>query len=202
MPPPSSLDSRWESTCFPTGEAISWRLIEVASSGSGERMWKHFAVTKTLYTLNLRSPGIAPWRLSSLERGSMDGGSTSDVVFMPFLLLLMLFGLMLALVGFWRVGASFATQLSMQTASVSPDQGTNTLAYLWSAWTGMPLPAGSTVNVDNQSNTVSSSINTGSSFDLSTMGAWHFSVASGTSMHIRSEMFYPGQPSCTAAPCP
>ncbi len=128
----------------------------------------------------------------------MDGGNTSDVVYMPFMLMIMLFGLMLALVGFWRVGASFATQLSMQTATISPDQGTNVLEYLWTAWTGRGVPLDHGVNIDEQNNTVSSSINTGSSFDLSTMGSWQYSLSSGSSMQIRSERFYPG---CEEAGC-
>ena len=131
----------------------------------------------------------------------MDGGSTSDIVFMPFLLMLMLFGLMLALVGFWRVGSSFSTQLSAQTASVSPDQGNNTLANLWQTWTGMSLPGGSSVTVNAESNTVSSSINGATSFNLGTFGSWQFSVSSGTCTTIRVEQFHPGQPATEQGTC-
>lgn len=132
----------------------------------------------------------------------MDGGSMSDIAYMPFLLLLMLFGLMLALVGFWRVGSSFSTQLSAQTASVSPDQGNSALANLWRAWTGTDLPGSSSVTVDSQSNTVNSSINSATSFNLSTFGSWQFSVSSGTCTQIRVEQFYPGQPTTEQGTCP
>jgi hypothetical protein len=134
-----------------------------------------------------------------LESGNVDG-SLGDVVFVPFLLLVMLFGLMVALIGFWRVGASFSTQLSAQAGSVSPDQGNSILAGLWTAWTGGNAPTNG-FSTDSSTRSVSSSINTTKSFDLSELGMYQFSISSGANMQIRSERFYPGQPVCTGTQC-
>jgi hypothetical protein len=129
----------------------------------------------------------------------MDGGSTGDIAYIPFLLFLMLFGLMLALVGYWRVGASFSTQLSAQTESVNPNQGQDMLAYLWKAWTGSGLPANSSASTNG--GTVNSSIDASTGFDVNEFGIWRFDVGSGGSMNIRAEGFRPG-PQCQQEPCP
>ncbi len=126
-----------------------------------------------------------------LESGNIDG-SFSDIIFMPFLLTLLLFGLMLALVGFWRVGSSFSTQLSAQVGSVAPDQATNALSALWSAWTGKELPSGAGFIEDTASRSVSTSIDADAGFNMNEFGGWQFSVSSGSSMQVRSEKFYPG----------
>jgi hypothetical protein len=129
----------------------------------------------------------------------MDGGSTADIAYIPFLLFLMLFGLMLALVGYWRVGASFSTQLSAQTESVNTNQGQNMLAYLWGAWTGLNLPKNSSVSASGGD--VHSLIDSSSSFNEGPFGKWQFDVGSGADMNIRVEVFRPG-PTCQQAPCP
>lgn len=126
-----------------------------------------------------------------LESGNIDG-SFSDIIFMPFLLMLLLFGLMLALVGFWRVGSSYSTQLSAQVGSVAPDQATNALSTLWSAWTGKELPSGAEFTEDAASRSVSTSINADAGFNLNEFGGWQFSVSSGSNIQVRSEKFYPG----------
>ena len=127
-----------------------------------------------------------------LESGNVDG-SFSDIIFMPFLLTLMLFGLMLALVGFWRVGSSFSTQLRAQVCSVAPDQANNALSALWSAWTGKALPSGAQFSEDTENRSVSSSIDASAGFNLNEFGGWQFSVSSGSSISVHSERFYPGQ---------
>ncbi len=133
-----------------------------------------------------------------LESGNIDG-SFGDIIFMPFLLMLMLFGLMLALVGFWRVGSSFSTQLSAQVGSVAPDQANSALSALWSAWTGKELPSGSEFTTTGRN--ISTSINADAGFNLNEFGGWQFSVSSGSSMQVRSEKFYPGQPECDGEKC-
>jgi hypothetical protein len=135
-----------------------------------------------------------------LESGNLDG-SFSDIIFMPFLLMLLLFGLMLALVGFWRVGSSFSTQLSAQVASVAPDQATNALSALWTAWTGKELPADAGFSEDTASRSVSTSLNADAGFNLNEFGGWQFSVSSGSSIKVHSEKFYPGQPDCDGENC-
>jgi hypothetical protein len=134
-----------------------------------------------------------------LEGGNVDG-SFGDVIYMPLLMMLVLFGLMLALVGFWRVGSSFSTQLSAQAGSVAPDEGDNILSNLWTAWTGTTTP-NHEFNVDSQTRSVSASINTSRGFSLGNFGDWEFSLSSGSGMRVRSERFYPGQPECDGESC-
>ena len=144
------------------------------------------------------SKNTAHLLLHRLESGNIDG-SFSDIIFMPFLLTLMLFGLMLALVGFWRVGSSFSTQLSAQVGSVAPDQATNALSALWSAWTGKELPSGSKFTTTERN--ISTSINADAGFNLNEFGGWQFSISSGSSVQVHSEKFYPGQPKCDDENC-
>jgi hypothetical protein len=162
-------------------------------------MWKqgaHRAHPDWLVIHHRASPQFV---LHRLESGSVDG-SLGDVAYVPFLLMLVLFGLMLALVGFWRVGSSFSTQLSAQAGSVAPDEGSGMLANLWMAWTGTEAPAHS-FSVDSQTRSVSASINGSSAFNLGNFGAWQWSISSGEGIQVRSERFYPGQPVCVGAQC-
>jgi hypothetical protein len=113
----------------------------------------------------------------------------------------MLFGLMLALVGFWRVSSSFSTQLSAQVGSVAPDQANDVLSSLWTAWTGKALPSGAGFVEDDETRSISTSIDADAGFNLGEFGGWQFSVSSGSSMKVRSEKFYPGQPVCEGEQC-
>jgi hypothetical protein len=138
--------------------------------------------------------------LCRVESGNTDGGSYGELVYMPFLVGLVLFGLVLALVGFWRVGASYSTQRSMQIGAVSPESGQDALSALWRNWTNSSRPAGEFV-VDEDSRTVGASISTSTRFNFYTLGAYSFSVSSGSQTHTRFERFYPGQPECEEASC-
>jgi hypothetical protein len=130
----------------------------------------------------------------------MEAGVTSDILFIPFLVGLLLFGLIFAMVGFWRVGASYATQRSAQVGSVAPDQGNGVLSYLWQGWTGSSDTTGS-FGVDSSGRTVHANIDAAKSFNSNVFGAWMFDVGGGGEMHIRSERFYPGQPECDEQGC-
>lgn len=136
--------------------------------------------------------------LRHVESGSMDAGSTGDILFIPFLVTLVLIGLMVTMVGFWRVGSSYATQRSAQVGSVSPEQGDALLRGIWEGWTGGNMPAGGFA-VNGRS--VSSSIGAQSSFNMNLMGSYDFSVGAGGQLRVRSERFYPGQPVCDDEGC-
>jgi hypothetical protein len=147
----------------------------------------------------LRCPAASRSLFRRLESGNVDG-SFGDVIYMPLLMMLVLFGLMLALVGFWRVGSSFSTQLSAQAGSVAPDEGNSILTNLWMAWTGTETPTHE-FSVDSQTRSVNASIDTSRSFSLGNFGDWQFSISSGSGMRVRSERFYPGQPVCEGEQC-
>ncbi|HEY3289355.1 MAG TPA: hypothetical protein VGK87_04430 [Anaerolineae bacterium] len=134
------------------------------------------------------------------ETGSMDGGNTSDIEYIPFLIGLLFFGLMISLVGFYRVGASYATQFSSQVGSVLPDQGNDALAAIWIAWTGANAPANGFTQ-DTTARTVNTSMSTTKSFNLGVLGTYDFDISSGSGLTIRNERFYPGQPVCTETIC-
>jgi hypothetical protein len=128
------------------------------------------------------------------EKGSMDGGNTSDIEYIPFLTALLLFGLMVALVGFYRVGASYSTQYAAQVGSVAPDQGNAALAAMWKAWTNSNDAPTDGFTQDSQTRSVNTSISASKSFNLGILGDYSFDIGSGTAIHVRSERFYPGAP--------
>lgn len=128
----------------------------------------------------------------------MDGGSYGDIIFMPYLIGLLLVGLLFALVGFWRVGASYATQRSAQIGSVAADgeaAGNAALSAIWRGWTGRDLASGG-VTVDAQDRSVGANINAMVNYDSALFGGWSLPISAGGQMSVRSERFYPGQPVC------
>ena len=58
-------------------------------------------------------------QLRSLEQG--DGGSFGHTLYLPYLFLLVVFGLTVAMVGFWRVGTVAANERGAYVASVTLD---------------------------------------------------------------------------------
>ena len=138
--------------------------------------------------------------IRQFESGSMDGGNYSDIVFAPFLIGLLLFGLMVALVGFYRVGASYASQGAAQLAAVAPDQANAALANAWSGWSQGNAPTDG-VTVDSQARTVSANIDTSKTINTGILGTYQFSISAGSGIAVRSERFYPGQPVCTGSSC-
>jgi hypothetical protein len=116
---------------------------------------------------------------------------------LPFLIGLLLLGLVIALVGFWRVGASYSAQRSVQVGSVSPESGDDVLSAMWRAWTNSSLPSGGFV-VDEENRTVRANISTEFNVDLSGQGfmPMGFTISGGSNTQTRFERFYPGEPEC------
>jgi hypothetical protein len=133
-----------------------------------------------------------------VESGSADGGTFSDIVFIPYLVGILMLGIFIALVGFWRVGASLASQMSVQVGSVAPTQGDSTLVGAWNLWTNSAGPSnGFTVNSSQR--TVSGQINTSQIFNYLGFGPYSVSISAKT--EGRSERFYPGGPVCSGTNC-
>ena len=136
--------------------------------------------------------------LRSAQAGSMDGGSYADIVFIPYLVGVLVVGIFFALIGFWRVGASLATQMSAQVGSVAPGEGDSTLSGAWAIWTNTAGP-GTGFSVNSDDRTVSAELNTGQTLDYVGFGPWVMTIDGQTSS--RSERFYPGGPVCNGTEC-
>ena len=149
----------------------------------------------------LNSDGTRNMRTSLIRRaesGSMDGGNFADIVFIPYLVGVLVFGIFIALIGFWRVGASFATQSSVQVGSVAPGEGNAILGSAWSIWTNSNSPASGFV-LNSSERTVSAGVNTGQGLEYFLFGPMPMTI-DGQS-HSRSERFYPGGPVCSGGQC-
>ena len=140
---------------------------------------------------------LAGWSRRA-ESGSFEGGTFGDLAYMPFLVGLLLVGLVFALVGFWRVGASYSAQYSTQVGSVAPGQGGNVLTALWSGWSHDNATGGGFALEPGERN-VRTSIDRATTFSFLNFGAWDLQVDAST--NARSERFYPGGPVCGAEGC-
>lgn len=144
-----------------------------------------------------RKAALVRWH-KSCERGSMDGGSFGDIIHIPFLIGMLVVGILFAMIGFWRVGASYSAQVSAQAGSVAPNEGDGMLTGWWSIWSGDDSTPGD-FNVNSGDRAVRSNINTSEDFDFLGFGPWHFTI--DAQAQSRSERFYPGQPVCDADGC-
>jgi hypothetical protein len=130
---------------------------------------------------------------SCLESGSADGGIFADLQFMPFLFALLIFGLLLMLVGFYRIGANYASQQGAVVGSVSPDTGDAGLMGSWWDWTGKNVASGEFAVLPEERSS-QTDITTIINFQFWMFGAWPMPVNGQT--YTRSERFYPGGPIC------
>jgi len=127
------------------------------------------------------------------------GGDYAFTVYSTFLIGVMMVGICFALIGFWRIGASYAAQRSAQIGAVAPDKGMPALSAFFSDWTGASSAPGG-FGVDVSSRTAISSINTQQSFQyMDYFGKWTFQIGGQTMS--RSERFYPGKPICNEDGC-
>jgi len=138
--------------------------------------------------------------LRRVESGSMEGGTYAEIVYEPFFITIVLLGVILAMVGFWRVGASYAAQTAAQIGAVAPSEGNAALADVWVAWTQANAPTNG-FQVDVEGRTVRARISTSASFNSNMFGPLTFAITAGTNTSTRSERFYPGQPVCDVNGC-
>jgi hypothetical protein len=133
-----------------------------------------------------------------IEGGSMDGGSFGDIIHMPLMISLLVLGLMVAMVGFWRVGASYSAQRSAQAEAVAPDAGEGVMSQLLSGWLGGNTAQGE-VEIDIANRSVRVAVDDARTVDAKLLGAWQAEVPANS--RIRAERFYPGEPVCDADGC-
>lgn len=133
----------------------------------------------------------------SAESGNTDG-TFSDVLYMPMLIALLLFGLVMAMVGFWRIGASYATQRGAQWGAVNPSNGAAVQNSSFQGWTNTTAEGGK-FTIDATQRSSEAQLNTYVIFEYMGLGPWRFSIDART--RSRSERFYPGGPICTVNGC-
>jgi hypothetical protein len=119
-------------------------------------------------------------------------------MFMTMLIALLLFGLVMAMVGFWRIGASYSTQRGAQWGAVNPSNGASVQNSSFQGWTNTTAEGGKFTVIPSQRSS-EAQLNTYVIFDYMGFGPWRFSVDAQT--HSRSERFYPGGPICTVNGC-
>ena len=128
----------------------------------------------------------------------MDGGTFPDIVFMPMLFVLVVFALFITLVGFYRIGASYATQQSALIGAVSPSTGQQALSSSWFNWTTVGGPNYG-FSVDPSTRSAQATMSTSGTFDYYGLGPWIMGITGHT--YTRSERFYPGGPVCHDTNC-
>jgi hypothetical protein len=104
------------------------------------------------------------------------------------------------LIGFWRVGASYAVQYGVQVGSVAPAEGGSVLNAIWQRWMNSSQIAGEFA-VNDSNRTVTASVEGSKSFENQGFGLWNFDISAGGDLRVRSERFYPGAPTCYEGFC-
>jgi hypothetical protein len=144
------------------------------------------------------STALRTW-IRQVEGGSSGGDDFAFVTYGPFLLSILLIGLCFAMIGFWRIGASYATQRGAQVGSVRPSAAGAAQTSFFVDWTnaGSAPPSNFAFNPGDRTST--SSLNSTKEFHSYTFGDWSFSVNAQT--QTRNERFYPGAPICDGDGC-
>jgi hypothetical protein len=132
-----------------------------------------------------------------MESGNVDG-IFADLQFIPMLFALVVVGLFFALIGFYRVGASFATQEGALVGAASPGTGQQMLTSSWIDWTLGNGPSDGFV-VISADRAVQTNLSTSGTFDYLGLGPWTMQILGQT--YTRSERFYPGGPVCNGNNC-
>ena len=143
-----------------------------------------------------RSIRLSFWR--SVQSGSMDSGTLPDIIFMPMLFALVLMALFFTLIGFYRIGASYATQQGALVGAVSPGTGDQALTSSWNNWTNKDFPGGGFA-YDPTTRSAEANLSTSQIFDYWGLGPWIIGITGHT--YTRSERFYPGGPVCYGTNC-
>jgi hypothetical protein len=132
------------------------------------------------------------------ERGDV-GGEYAFIVYSPFLIGVLMVGICFALIGFWRIGASYAAQRSAQVGAVNPGQAMTAQSAFLTDWTNASSAPAGGFGVNAPNRTATSSVNTRQAFEYLEFGEWTFEIGGQTM--TRSERFYPGRPVCNADGC-
>jgi hypothetical protein len=149
--------------------------------------------------MNTKVMNNALRQLRSLERG--DGGSFGHTLYLPYLFLLVVFGLTLSMVGVWRVGTVAANERGAYVASVTMDTstGSGTTLGLFPDLTSSANASGVNVDDATSSRTVVMSTQADENVDLPFFGSMQRSVIAQSQK--RFERFYAGPAECAGGVC-
>lgn len=138
-------------------------------------------------------------QLRSLEQG--DGSSFGHTLYLPYLFLLVVFGLTLSMIGVWRVGTVAANERGAYVASVTLDTttGLGTTLGLFPDMTSSASTSGVTVEDASGSRTVVISSQADENVDLPFFGTMQRSVIAQSQK--RFERFYAGPADCAGGVC-
>jgi hypothetical protein len=137
--------------------------------------------------------------LNRAESGSSGGDDFAFVAYTPFLLGVLFVGILFGMLGFWRVGASYATQRGTQVGAVAPSRGSATIGDLYISWSNAQSTPSSGFGVVEDDRITIGSTDFTRTFEFGPFGQWTFGV--GAQTQTRSERFYGGAPNCEDGEC-
>ena len=160
----------------------------------------HMSTQHTHHTqLSVGSESPLRSLIRKVESGSSGGDDYGMTLHVPFLLAVLFIGLVFGMIGFWRVGASYATQNGTQTGGVAPGRANSTIGAFYTAWSNAQSVPSSNVNVFTGDRRTVGTMSTNKNFDLGLFGNWTLGL--GAQTQSRSERFYPGAPQCADGDC-
>ena len=134
-----------------------------------------------------------------VESGSSGGDDYAMLTYTPFLISVLLLGVIFGLIGFWRVGASYATERGAHAVAVNPGLGGSAASTLFLNWTNASSAPASGFSPDVAGRFSTIDTNTSKTFQYGLFGAWTFGIDAQT--QTRNERFYPGAPKCSGNGC-
>lgn len=149
--------------------------------------------------MNQKNMNKALRQLRSLEHG--DGGSFGHTLYLPYLFIMVVFGLTVAMVGVWRVGTVAANERGAYVASVTLDTstGSGVTLGLFPDLTSSASASGVDADVASGSRTVVMSTQADENVDLPFFGSMQRSVIAQSQK--RFERFYAGPADCAGGVC-
>jgi hypothetical protein len=138
-------------------------------------------------------------RINSLQRG--DGATFGTSVYTPFLFFIMAFGLILALIGFWRVSTHASNERAGYVASTKQSEGAGEGEgrSRWASLTGARSTNSLDVDAQQSDRSVTTSTSANRQSDLPFFGQIEQSVSAQSQK--RWEQFYAGPASCADINC-
>jgi hypothetical protein len=133
------------------------------------------------------------------ERG--DGATFGSAAFMPFLFFLMAFGMIIAMIGFWRVSTTVANERAGYVASTTQDIGAaETIGEtLWAQLTS--ASSTNTLETDAQQGDRGVTTSTSANRRSNIMFFGEIEQVVGSQSEKRWEQFYAGPASCADISC-
>jgi hypothetical protein len=128
------------------------------------------------------------------ERG--DGGSFAFVAYTPYLFFLMLFGVIIGLLGFYRVATVTANERGTYSASVTNDisQGQGTQRSVFQTWVNASSTGGLTTDIQQVGRSAIGRMSSNRTATVWQFGSVDNSVVAQAQR--RWERFYAGPPAC------